>query len=178
MFSVNHRFIELLAQQLFDVVECWLVHLFKGIDACRVDGMRWNAGGRLEMQIPNYVGLALVLDSLILGDGIPDATDTDSDGIPDATDTDDDNDGMPDTWEINNGLDSLNASDGALDPDLDGLTNLEEYQRGSHPYLPDSDGDFWSDPIDIIPQNAFIPNGIAIIIVAIFSAVIIIRRRK
>jgi len=102
--------------------------------------------------------------------------DTDNDGTPDATDTDDDNDGIPDSWEKEQDLNPLNANDASLDPDNDGLTNLQEYQRGTYPHVPDSDGDFWSDPIDLMPANALIPNGI-IIVVAIIFLMIMLRRR-
>jgi len=102
--------------------------------------------------------------------------DTDRDKTPDITDLDDDNDEMPDTWEIENGLDPLDATDTALDPDNDGLTNIKEYHRGTNPHLQDSDGDFWSDYIDLIPANALIPNGI-IIIVAVILSVIKLRKK-
>ena len=102
--------------------------------------------------------------------------DTDGDDIPDATDTDDDNDGMPDIWEKEHDLNPLNADDATLNPDNDGLTNLEEYQRGTNPLWPDSDGDFWSDSIDLTPENALIPNGI-IIVVAVILLMIMLRKR-
>ena len=44
---------------------------------------------------------------------------------PDDWDTD--RDGMPDKWEIEKNLDPNAATDGALDPDGDGYTNLEDY---------------------------------------------------
>ena len=64
--------------------------------------------------------------------------DTDGDGVPDVTDTDDDNDGMSDAWEIENELDPIDAQDASLDPDADGLTNLEEYQQGMNPNVSDA----------------------------------------
>ena len=57
----------------------------------------------------------------------------DNDGIPDATDPDDDNDGMTDVWEMENGLNSLNASDATLDADNDNHNNLAEFNAGSDP---------------------------------------------
>ncbi|NIS82039.1 MAG: PKD domain-containing protein, partial [Anaerolineales bacterium] len=50
--------------------------------------------------------------------------DTDGDLIADHIDTDDDNDGMPDDWEIFNGLNPLDPSDAALDLDGDSLSAL------------------------------------------------------
>ena len=42
-------------------------------------------------------------------------------------DFDTDGDGMPNAWEIAKGLNPNNSSDGAIDRDGDGYTNLEEY---------------------------------------------------
>jgi len=65
-----------------------------------------------------------------------DTRDIDSDGQRDYMDTDDDNDGLPDTWEEDYGLDPLdstgeNGTDGDLDSD--GWTNYEEYMAGTNP---------------------------------------------
>lgn len=88
------------------------------------------------------------------GDGIQDGTelgytlddigpDTDTDvfqpdedptTITDPLNPDTDGDGMPDGWEVGNNLDPL-TDDASLDPDGDGLTNLEEYQNGTDPNL-------------------------------------------
>ncbi len=58
---------------------------------------------------------------------------------------DSDNDGMPDTWEINHGLNPNDPSDANEDPDKDGLTNIEEYRLNTDPHVADSDGDGFSD---------------------------------
>jgi hypothetical protein len=44
--------------------------------------------------------------------------------------TDTDNDGMPNTYEINHGLDP-NIANASLDADRDGWTNIEEYMNGA-----------------------------------------------
>ena len=46
---------------------------------------------------------------------------------------DSDEDGMPDEWESKHGLNPNDASDGALDGDKDGYSNLEEYLNGTDP---------------------------------------------
>jgi uncharacterized repeat protein (TIGR01451 family) len=60
-------------------------------------------------------------------------TDFDNDGEADVFDEDDDNDGMPDWWEIKHGLDPFDPGDADDDPDDDGSTNLEEYLAGTDP---------------------------------------------
>jgi len=57
--------------------------------------------------------------------------DTDGDLIGNNADLDDDNDQMPDLFEIANGLNPLDASDAQADMDSDLYTNLEEYLAGS-----------------------------------------------
>lgn len=63
------------------------------------------------------------------------SADNDGDGTGDIADRDDDNDGMPDDWEIHNGLDGK-VADAHGDEDSDGLSNLGEYQKGSDPNHP------------------------------------------
>lgn len=49
--------------------------------------------------------------------------------------TDVDNDGLPDAWEKRFGLDPANIDDAIADSDEDGLSNLEEFFRGSNPLV-------------------------------------------
>jgi len=63
---------------------------------------------------------------------------------------DNDLDGMPNWFENKYaGLDRENPLDAALDFDGDGLTNLEEYQNGTDPNNPDTDGDGFSDGYEV-----------------------------
>ncbi|MBP8129797.1 MAG: hypothetical protein KA184_09470 [Candidatus Hydrogenedentes bacterium] len=58
--------------------------------------------------------------------------------------TDEDDDGLPNDWELEHGLDPLDGTgdDGAAgDPDGDGLGNLEEFVMGTDPHDEDSDQD-------------------------------------
>ena len=64
-------------------------------------------------------------------------------------DIDADNDGIPDEWEIRNGLNANDASDANLDFDDDGLVNIQEYTFGTNPNNADSDGDGTSDKEEI-----------------------------
>ena len=65
---------------------------------------------------------------------------------------DSDNDGLPDAWESENGLNSNDAGgqNGASgDPDNDGLSNAQEYNNGTNPNNPDTDGDGVNDGDEI-----------------------------
>ena len=59
--------------------------------------------------------------------------------------TDADGDGIEDWWEDEFDFDPEDPADAALDPDSDGLTNLQEFLVGTNPRLPDSDGDGMPD---------------------------------
>jgi len=81
--------------------------------------------------------------------------DTDGDTISDGDEinvygtnplsTDSDSDLMPDDFEISNNLDPTNSTDAADDIDIDGLTNLEEYNAGTKPRIEDTDSDTLKD---------------------------------
>ncbi len=73
-------------------------------------------------------------------------------------DTDNDNDGMPDSFEIQYGLDPYNPADAGYDNDEDGLTNLQEYQLETNPLNPDTDGDGRGDASDSCPLSPPVRN--------------------
>ncbi len=99
-------------------------------------------------------------DSLTDGDEVsiygthPNRADTDYDELTDgdeiliygtnATNPDSEGDGMPDGYEIANSLNPL-FNDSGLDPDLDTITNLEEYGFGTNPNSNDTDTDLLDD---------------------------------
>lgn len=65
----------------------------------------------------------------------PNQLNTDSDSLGNVCDLDDDNDGIPDSWELLYGLNPLVSSDAGLDGDNDGLTNLAEYTANRNPIV-------------------------------------------
>lgn len=66
--------------------------------------------------------------------------------------TDSDGDGMPDAWELLYGLDPNDPSDAAGNLDDDGFTNLEEYQNGTDPTVPD-------EIVELIIDTSGLPSG-------------------
>jgi hypothetical protein len=49
-------------------------------------------------------------------------------------DPDNDNDGMPNLWELDRGFDPLDDADADDDPDLDGVPNLAEFVADTDPH--------------------------------------------
>ncbi|MBF0621525.1 MAG: thrombospondin type 3 repeat-containing protein [Magnetococcales bacterium] len=83
-----------------------------------------------------------------------DQMDLDQDGQGDVCDLDDDGDNIPDTYEILHGLDDRSEADGLEDRDQDGLTNYEEFLKGSDIDVADTDSDGILDIDDISPITA------------------------
>lgn len=85
----------------------------------------------------------------------PNDTDSDDDNLADGDEVnihgtdplneDTDDDGMRDDWEIQYSLDPTESADADLDPDEDGLNNLEEFAAGTNPGEADTDGDGLND---------------------------------
>jgi hypothetical protein len=65
-----------------------------------------------------------------------------------------DMDGMSNEWETDNGLDPNDSSDATGDPDGDALNNRSEFEAGSDPHNPDTDGDAFLDNVDAFPRDA------------------------
>jgi hypothetical protein len=61
---------------------------------------------------------------------------------------DTDSDGLPDSWETANGL-VIGTNDSALDPDSDGLSNLQEFNASTNPKQADTDGDGLNDGAEV-----------------------------
>lgn len=71
-----------------------------------------------------------------------------------------DGDGMDDTWEDLNGLDST-VDDARLDADGDGLLNIGEYRLNLNPRVADSDGD-GTDDGDLVGARSFNLTGVRV----------------
>lgn len=73
-------------------------------------------------------------------------------------DDDFDNDGLPNKWEDEFGLDKYDPSDATENADGDGLTNIEEYWNLTDPTKRDSDGDGSLDGDDFSPIDPTVWN--------------------
>lgn len=98
--------------------------------------------------------------------------DTDGDGKGNVADLDDDNDGMPDSWELEHNLDPLDPSDFDQDPDGDGYTNLEEFRAGTDPQ------DKGSHPEDAQSRDWLLFIIIALVLVGAVAVAIFLLSRK
>lgn len=60
-----------------------------------------------------------------------------------------DNDGLPDEWEVQYGLDPGDPADAYLDKDGDGLSNIDEFKHKTDPTKQDTDGDDFNDKQEV-----------------------------
>lgn len=73
-----------------------------------------------------------------------------------------DGDGIPDDYELANGLNPNDPIDAAEDQDGDGLSAKQEYQRGTNIRIADSDGDGLSDGEEVAAGvDGFVTNPLA-----------------
>lgn len=122
------------------------------------DGMNNTEGIFLNSQSASSITFTISA-AIIAGDGVPnngDGTDQDFALVIYLTFSDSDGDGMPDQWEVDNGLNPNDPGDADDDLDNDGLTNLEEYNENTDPNDPDSDDDGMPDGWEV--DNSLDPN--------------------
>ena len=93
--------------------------------------------------------------------------DADGDGITNDLDPDDDNDGLPDDYEVRYGLDPFDPQDAGHDTDGDGLNNLTEYGLGTSPVQADTDGDGMDDRSEFNTGRNPLVNEAAILLIII-----------
>jgi len=76
---------------------------------------------------------------------------------------DKDGDGLLDVWELAYGFDIDDTGTKIEDADLDGLTNLEEFKRGTNPLRVDTDGDGYGDGVEVDKEaNPLVKEGFEI----------------
>jgi phosphatidylserine/phosphatidylglycerophosphate/cardiolipin synthase-like enzyme len=99
--------------------------------------------------------MGVVIDSVEIAEFMRTSWLEDWNRVDDTTDSD--GDGLPDGWELANGLNRTNANSPAgvygeemMDNDGDNLSNLYEYLYDSNPFSLDTDGDCIPDEIEII----------------------------
>lgn len=103
------------------------------------DEFRLNGEHDSDGDLVNNIDDAFPLDA-------SETIDTDSDGTGNNADLDDDNDVMPDTYELANNLNPLDASDASTDNDSDGSSNLVEFRANTNP-----------NDAASVPQPVFLP---------------------
>jgi hypothetical protein len=106
--------------------------------------------GELEIGRSDEIAVPVAFESDLFSLTVEVLRDHDGDGIPDVDDPDDDNDGMADEWELVYGFDPENNADAADDLDRDGLSNLQEFNAGTNPWMTDSDGDGIGDGTELV----------------------------
>jgi hypothetical protein len=117
-------------------------------------GLGLYSGTNLSVAPTQYVGYAV---SAVAGNGSSSALVLATRFMANGVVVDTDGDGVPDSWMIQYfGHPTGQASDQSFaqdDPDYDGLTNLQEYQLGLNPLIPDRP---WVDPVAVTAGGGFV----------------------
>lgn len=139
--------------QVKSVAKCYYDRLFEIGLRTLTEGYPWSETSPSEenLALVNAGQLKNVFSFPILDLTLPEEEDQDGDGLPDA-------------WEIANGLNPNDPTDAWVDSDGDGLTNIQEYNLGLNPLswglpntsLDDYDGDGVIDHEDARPDDASI----------------------
>jgi hypothetical protein len=112
--------------------------------------------------------MGVIIHSETIAQVYKDAWNVDWNRLDNVTDTD--QDGLIDKWELPNGLNRTKrvldsgVTEDLYDADGDGLSNIIEYNQGSHPLLADTDGDCIRDDIEIAwaQSTALDPNVVTV----------------
>lgn len=115
------------------------------VDEFPTNGNPLFIGSRADLFTP-FNGL---LDEVVLHNEVLDATEVENlfeNGLRPPGDAD--GDGMPDEWEVTNGLDPDDSADAALDADGDTLTNVQEFALRTNPKEVDTDMDGLQDNVE------------------------------
>ncbi len=169
--EVNTHFVPAIGGQITQVgctvsgiaVEVWQDGELKGRDTINDSGAYFIS----DLVAGNYQWLVKDPTGKLLSPGdititvLSDQPTSRINGQVDTTTIDSDNDGMGDCWEIQNVGNLDQNGDG--DYDNDGLTNRQEYQIGTDPKNPDTDGDGVNDGTEVAQeQNPLDPNDVTI----------------
>ena len=112
------------------------------------------------------------LEELFVTSTNPQKSDTDNDGLNDEEEykaqtlplnSDSDMDGLKDGEEVK----TYHTNPLLADSDSDGLKDGFEVSIGINPLKSDTDNDLWNDAVDIMPNNALVPNALIVLLVAL-----------
>ncbi|MEP4078378.1 LamG-like jellyroll fold domain-containing protein [Haloferula sp.] len=117
-----------------------------GVDYWLAFGMRHDSGdaNTFGNHFTGQIDDVAIWKRALTGAEIADLATSSLKGLSPDFDPDRDGDGMPNAWEVANGLDP-DVDDAAGHADTDGLTNLDEFLNGSDPQMDHTDNDGLND---------------------------------
>ncbi|MFC1505085.1 right-handed parallel beta-helix repeat-containing protein [Thermodesulfobacteriota bacterium] len=141
----------------------WIDHDFHQVGPTALMLQEETSGDEETDHAPERIAL-LIIDELLWAQNVgsidPDTAvlrrddvDTDGDSLVNSVDPDDDDDGMPDTYELDKGYNPLDPADADTHEDGDNLTAVQEFEKGTDPTKADTDGDGVNDDVDLFPLD-------------------------